>query len=51
MTFEQPVFGGERSFQASLTQAWVRDEPTASTNVALAWQRDAAETFGPYTDV
>ena len=51
VNFVQPAFGGQRSYQASLTQAWVRDEATASTNVELAWQRDASATFGPYTDV
>jgi hypothetical protein len=49
--FSEPVFGGQRSYQASLTQAWVREEARGSTNVRLAWQRDATETFGPYTDV
>ena len=51
VTFVQPTFGSERRFDASLTQAWTRDEAQASTNVALEWQRDAAESFGPYTDV
>ena len=49
--FVQPVFGGSRIFEATLTQAWVRDEEPSSTNVALAWQRDAADALGPYTDV
>ena len=49
--FVQPAFGGTLRFEATLTQAWVRDEEPSSTNVALAWQRDAADTLGPYTDV
>ena len=51
VTFVQPTFGSERRFNASLTQAWTRDEAPASTNVSLEWQRNAAESFGPYTDV
>ena len=51
VTFVQPLFGGERRFQASLTQVWTRDEDPASPNVSLEWQRNAAERFGPYTDV